>query len=372
MTDLGLPRSSEELTPVWLDSALRAAGVIDSATVTSVRLESLEGGTGASVTRVKLDYDRDEPGAPATLIAKLPSPAGIAARHIMTKLGMYVREARFYDELAGLVDIRTPRCYFNALDDSTQTGVLLLEDLTVGRLGQSGITFDDAVLVLDRLARFHAGMWDHPGLREMDWLDWGDRSDSYLFLTRAWWSEILRDSSHAIDEGALGIIEAAIANTPRAMSLLSQPPLTLVHGDLWPPNLAFDDGADDPVTAFDWQLVARMRPGFDVGYFLDVTSDFSNIKDTEEWFEETGELILGYHDALIAQGAGGYSVALLQRDRRLSYVYTLTADVWSQAHLKGLLGSAYEEGLRQWSSKVAERTARLGLTEHLERDLRDL
>ena len=372
MTELLLPQSSGDLSAGWFDSALRVAGVIDSATVTSIRVEPLEGGTGASVTRVKLDYDRDEPGAPSTLIAKLPSPAGSEARHIMTELGMYSREARFYSELAGLVDIRTPRCYFNALDESAQTGVLLLEDLTAGRLGLSGITYDDAELVLRRLARFHAGMWDHPRLQAMDWLDWRHRSESYLALTRAWWNGILRDSSDLIDAGAAGIIDAAITNAPRAMSLLSQPPLTLVHGDLWPPNLAFDDGAEDPVTAFDWQLVARMRPGLDVGYFLDITSDFRALKDTEEWFEETGELLLRYHDAFIAQGARDYSVELLQRDRRLSYVYTLTADVWSQAYLKGHQGPAFEEGLREWSRKVVERTARLGLTEDLERGLRDV
>ena len=369
MTELRLPRSSEELTPVWLDYALHTAGVIDSATVTSIRTESLTGGTGASVTRVKLDYDHDEPGAPPTLIAKLPSAAGSDARHIMTELGMYVRESRFYSELAGLVDIRTPTCYFNALDESARTGVLLLEDLTARRPGRSGITFDDAEVVLRGLARFHAGMWDHPRLRELDWLDWTDRSDSYLALTSAWWNDILRDSSNVIDEGAAAIIEAAIANAPRTMSLLSQTPVTLVHGDLWPPNLAFDDGAEHPVAAFDWQLVARMRPGFDVGYFLDVTPEFGSLKDTEEWYEETGELLLSYHAALIAQGAREYPVELLGRDRRLSYVYTMTADVWSLAYLKGHKDPGFEEGLSEWSRQVVERTARLGLTDNLERGL---
>ena len=46
--------------------------------------------------------------------------------------------------------------------------------------------------------------------------------------------------------------------------------------------------------------------------------------------------------------------------------------MWSLAYLKGHLAPAFEEGLRDWSRKVVERTARLGLTEDLKMGLQDI
>jgi hypothetical protein len=69
-----IPQTLDELTPEWLTTTLRAEGVLERACIRNYTSESLSGvGLIASVDRLTLTYDRDEPGAPPTLISKMPT-----------------------------------------------------------------------------------------------------------------------------------------------------------------------------------------------------------------------------------------------------------------------------------------------------------
>lgn len=81
-------------------------------------LERLGEGQGflGDVARVGLELDRDEAGAPRSLIAKLPTSTNRRNRGFAQMNGAYEREIRFYQELAGRAGVRTPRLYYGAFD----------------------------------------------------------------------------------------------------------------------------------------------------------------------------------------------------------------------------------------------------------------
>jgi hypothetical protein len=114
-----IPTGPQALTTEWLTDALRERSTISQANVNSFEIEALgdkQGITG-QLARLILSYDNHEEDAPQSLIAKFPA-TDAAARN--TFRGHYIREVRFYEELASKAKLRTPRCYYNALD--VQTG----------------------------------------------------------------------------------------------------------------------------------------------------------------------------------------------------------------------------------------------------------
>ena len=63
-------------TAAWLTSALREGGAIQDTAVKSFESEIVGEGAGfiGQLARLTLDYDHTDEGAPASLIAKFPSP----------------------------------------------------------------------------------------------------------------------------------------------------------------------------------------------------------------------------------------------------------------------------------------------------------
>ncbi len=365
MAHADFPHTQDDLSTQWLDSALRQAGVIDRSRVTAINVTPIGGGSGGSVFRVSLTFDSHEPSAPASLVAKLPPRTGTDAHRIMTEMGMPVVEARFYGELASHVDARTPRCYFSAYDVENRTGAVLIEDLGRMRLGRPGVSLDDARNALRSLARLHASMWNSPMLPHEEWLDWRVRVKPYACHIRVWLDGLQRQSPGLLADRVVAIIESALDEVPSAISRLSSPPVTLVHGDPWINNFAFDDEQPGSTVLFDWQLAARMRPGFDVACFLDIVPEY-RIFDDDACVEETNRLARDYHDALTEFGVSDYSFDDLLFDRNLSRAYTVTAGLWSQMTLQDLIGPEFEHNVREWSARLVERTDALGRAERHE------
>ena len=136
MTMLKIPAGPRELTAEWLTHALRQTGTITDAAVVSFDNNLIAEGVGlmGQLARLSLRYNVPEPGAPRSLIAKFPA-ASEENRKIGNIFRIYEREIRFYEEIAGDVDLRTPRRYFSAMDVEAGEYVLLLEDLAPARVG---------------------------------------------------------------------------------------------------------------------------------------------------------------------------------------------------------------------------------------------
>src|SRR5690606_4677682 len=87
-------------------------------------------------------------------------------------IGTYDKEARFYDQLAGIVDIHVPRCHLVLHDEDAHLSTLLFEDLAPAVQGDqiAGCTVEEAALAIDELAALHAPLWDADRLGGIDWL----------------------------------------------------------------------------------------------------------------------------------------------------------------------------------------------------------
>src|SRR5262245_25411523 len=118
MTDVShaLPPNAAALSIEWLTESLRRSGALSAAQVSALSWTPVnKTGATATVVRLALEYDRDEPGAPATLVAKFASPYD-PIRTVLHMFGLYRNEVEFYRQLGADAGIPVPRCYFADLD----------------------------------------------------------------------------------------------------------------------------------------------------------------------------------------------------------------------------------------------------------------
>jgi len=198
-----IPMGPGELTTKWLSDALRETGTLKRARVTSFVTQIMgdeEGLTGSGqMARLQLAYDQDEANAPRTLIAKFSSPDSVL-RAEFHSYELYEREVRFYQELAHQVELRTPICYYSALDRESGHCVLLLEDLAPVRSGGDNYalcSFEEADLAMRAIAKFHATWWESPKLAELTWLRRG--AEFYKGFHEAYqqrWEPFLHEVGH--------------------------------------------------------------------------------------------------------------------------------------------------------------------------------
>jgi hypothetical protein len=96
----GVPADTDEITQEWLTAAFDQAGALDQARVTSIQPAPIgQLGFTGQIRRLQISYDKPEPCAPRSLVAKFSAthPEVRAAVHTM---GFYEREIGFYRELA--------------------------------------------------------------------------------------------------------------------------------------------------------------------------------------------------------------------------------------------------------------------------------
>lgn len=253
-------------------------------TVTSV---SVIGGDAGTSTRARLALTGE--GVPPSVFVKMP--AETVATRLMGELGRLAEtETRFYSELSPQVS-GVPTAYGSAFDPLTGRFVLVLEDLTVDACvfpdTLHPLSKDQAVLVVELLARLHATFWS----RIPAWL-YTASADSASLLT----GSLLKTSARriaqrtdiAVDNGRF------IDDNYRAVAkLIDTPPHTVMHGDAHPGNVYFRNGE---AGLLDWQAVRRGHPGRELAYTL-VTS-----MTTAERQAAERELLDHYRQTLAASG----------------------------------------------------------------------
>src|SRR5829696_7425939 len=113
------PASPHELTADWLASVLDGQG-LEPASIQAFSAELLGGEQGITgqLARLRLRYQDDRPGLPTTLIAKF-SAAEPGARAVISALGHYEREVRFYELLSSRPPVPTPHCNYSELGSET-------------------------------------------------------------------------------------------------------------------------------------------------------------------------------------------------------------------------------------------------------------
>ena len=382
-TTTRMPCWLDEIGATWLTAAMRSTNTIDASTsVTSVEWELLGDGEGfiGDLARLSLSYDGGT--GPATAVVKVPTRKaenrgfGMLARQ-------YENEARFYNELAPLVEVRIPVPYYAAIEDNDRSSaiaervlealpervtvwllnrlvaaagktdrraIVIMEDLGSARIGDqvAGASRADAEHAINILAQFHAAFWDSPVLDK----SWLRRQDGTVLVTHALHERALPTFNERfrgqIDAKAQSVLDAITARGPDLLRRVGQGPLTLVHGDYRLDNLVFFDGQPTPAGMIDFQAVSVGHPLTDLAYFIRPSMD-PDLADEIE-----GDLLLRYHEGLVRHGVTNYSFDQLQRDWELAQLWVLHLGVI----LIGTLDLGHERG-QQIVERAIERALRV-------------
>jgi hypothetical protein len=348
---LPIPRTLEEMTPEWLTGALREGGVIRDAAVTAVTCTGIGAGAGflAQLGRLALTYDRAEPGAPATLVAKIPTldPGG---REVSNLFDFYHREIRFYEDCSAHVDLSCARRYYTASDRDAQEYVLLMEDLAAhSQVGDevAGCTVEQCERAVDEIARFHASWWQSPRLEQLDWMPLVNapvHQSAEPAYQQAWgpFTEMFGSlmTPHIREVG-----ERMQTRVVALLDLVEPAPRTIIHGDFRADNVFF--GGPKGFSVIDWQISSKGRGVFDVAYFLASSCDPALRKQHEM------RLLRRWHDVVSRADATDYTFERALLDYRICVLYM---HVYTVVGL-GSLDAANERGMALFHAWLERRSA---------------
>ncbi|MDB5583895.1 MAG: aminoglycoside phosphotransferase [Bradyrhizobium sp.] len=266
-----IPRSLDDFTPALLTQLLspRFPGV----EVGTVRVDGEIHGT-ATKARLLVDYMSREAG-PDVMWLK----AGWeASSEILSKVGIFAREPRVYQELLPTLPmVVAPQCYGARWDDVRLEGVLLMEDLgpagAVLNTPRSNIAIEQVSAMLAMLGAMHGSTSSRRWNAQHQWL-WPLFRDalepdsylrhvsapaslaSYLEMPRA--RDLPRQARNpeAVHRAFEATKARGLADRQRCM----------IHGDAHVGN-SYVDASGKP-GLLDWQCVWRGGWAFDVSYYL--------------------------------------------------------------------------------------------------------
>ena len=321
MTMDALPQS---VTPESLTLALRRAGVLREGRVAAVEAENARSTVLSRIVRLRLTYEGEAAGAPASLIFKTGLPERLAGGWNGGR-----QEAEFYAKVApamppGLL----PRCFEAEWDERTSDWRLLLEDLgdshKIVTAWPLPPTFSECETILRAWARFHAHWWDDPRLGESIG-SWGDAKAVDEFLQRlagkvAQFEERLADR---LPPARRDVYQLLLDRAPRLLKRTdSRRAVTIVHGDahVWNSFLPRDGGSD--VRLFDWDSWRLGVATEDLAYMMAV-----------HWYPDRRRLMESrlldlYHDELQSRGVRDYDRRALTADYRLSALWAIVIPVF--------------------------------------------
>jgi aminoglycoside phosphotransferase (APT) family kinase protein len=304
-------RDAHDLTAEWLAEAL-------GTTVRSVTVERVGSGQTGATYRLSIDAD----DVPATIVAKIAAGDDDSRRRVW--IG-YRREVGFYRELAGSVDVRTPRCWHAAISEESLGFTLLLEDLHPREAGvqAEGCSIDQALDAVRNLAGLHAARWNDETLYELDFVE-RRTSEAAAFL-----AAVVTDATAQFVDRYEADLDAADVSTLEASARaleaweLSRPePFAILHGDyrldnlLFPPSSPSGAGAEvaSDVVAVDWQTLVVGPPARDLAYFLGTSLEVADRRSSE------ADLVAAYHRSLVERGVTGYELDRCFDDYRVGHL----------------------------------------------------
>jgi aminoglycoside/choline kinase family phosphotransferase len=269
--------SVAEITPEWCSAAL--SGRIGPVRVVSVAATPLGTGQMADTYRLRLSYEPADAGPP-TCVVKLT--AGSSSSRTAAKVTRaYEIEARFYQHLASMLPVHSPRCYVSCYDERSGAFTLLLEDVGAGRVADQieGCDPADVEPAVEQLAALHGPMWGSPALASHAWLPRHDGPDAAWMasLVRRVYPRFLRRFGDQLRPQVVDLLDAFVPKVERY--LRDRPgPRTVVHGDFRADNLVVHENR---ITVLDWQTAAHEPAVTDLSYFLGASVDVPQRREIE-------------------------------------------------------------------------------------------
>ncbi len=319
------PSVPEEITPEWLTDVLRSAMIIRHVSVISVETEEIGDIKGflGSVVRLRPKYKGNSAEAPDSLIAKFPS-ADPQSRTILSNLGLYKNEIRFYSEIARFADVSVPECfYYNGMYSDDHRYLLLLEDMSPSaQVGDcvAGCSHEEAELAVRHAAGFHACYWENFGAEPLPQgiAALADESGVMQVQYRDRLPKFRCDHPETVSDYLLKLSEMLTDHIPSVYSRLARMPRTLIHGDYRLDNLFFGlPGNERRITVADWQNI-RIGPGMaDVAFFMCLNLEPGIRKKYEQKF------LTAYCSVLAEKGIKGYTTDQCLNDYRWNMLFPL-------------------------------------------------
>jgi hypothetical protein len=228
------------LTPDWITAVLRGHGILDRARVSRATQTPIGNGLLGLNLQLALEYDVTEPGAPASLVAKMASSRA-ESRESGSALGLYARETRFYQELAPDLDTGLARTLFADVAEDGSNFCLLFEDLTPARGGDqlAGCSVSEAVAAMDTAAALHAPFWNDDTLLSLPWVDRDSMVSMYVDKLPASVDAVEARFAASLEPGVIDVARRFGARVTRYFELHARP-WTITHQDFRLDNVLFD------------------------------------------------------------------------------------------------------------------------------------
>ncbi len=257
----------DEITPEWINHALREGGVLKEDSVKFLKKDILGEGIGflSSVVRVRIEYDPHGENAPLSVVVKIEPEEG-DFREFGDELHAFQREIRFYKEVAGNVPIRLPRVYY-AVDEPPAFS-MVLEDLSSFTPGDQVVGMHERQVMdtVEELARLQARYWNNEALEKLEWMpDKNGVSDDYAQK----WESFVTHFGQYVEPRGLELGEKLCRFIDWKNEKIAKRPKTIVHSDLREDNLLFaPPGSPDSIIIIDWQLAVKSIGTFDVARLM--------------------------------------------------------------------------------------------------------
>jgi aminoglycoside/choline kinase family phosphotransferase len=260
-----------EIDADWLSEALREGGVLPTGRVTDVARKMIGTGKMGDNVRYTLTYENAPNAAPLSVVAKLPA-AEPTARASSVARQSYLREVRFYQEIAPRIPMRTPHCFAALIDDAGSDYVILMEDLSPAMPGdQTDVcTLEQAELAIREAAKLHGPLMNDASLLTSEAITQSDPAGSALakqLLVQLAPAFVERFRDRITREGE-ALLERFCQGFPEYAASYAGP-RTAVHADYRSENMLFgSDAGGYPIAIVDWQSPLYGCPLTDVAYFL--------------------------------------------------------------------------------------------------------
>ncbi len=303
--------------PGWLTEQLIARGCLEADNeVREVTMEQMAFiGSTSDMARARLAYRTSAPAAPNSVIVKTRGRDD-ARVQLDALLGLFDREAYFYNELAPRLPLRTPRAFGIGDGHATQ---LVLEDLGGLRTGDQSkdLALADAERCVDALADLHSASWDSadlddPRLMRPQSPDLAQVNAGLMASGVQVARSILADE---FPRSALDRIPEDPDEWSAMLVQLGKGPLTLIQNDCRADNLFF--ASDGEPVFVDWQIASAARASQDLANLLAGSLSGNDLT------HGVPGLLSRYHTRLIANGVNGYTFDDLYGHYRQSVVWPL-------------------------------------------------
>ncbi len=345
-----IPMTLADVSADWLTTVLRDDGTLpDNVQVADATLEPMGAGVGmmSSMSRIRITYS-DETDAPSSLVIKLPAE-NETNRAVAEQFNLYMKEARYYQELRPKTECRSPDTYLVVFDDD-ENFLMLMSDASEYRMGNqvTGATLEETELCIDELTKLHASFWND--IEQVAWLPHISNSDNARNMAlgaEAGWPQMMEYFGDFVPAAVNEKRTAYLASIPGQQERLDQDPITLIHGDFRMDNMLFGEKPEHhPLQVVDFQGPLKGKGIADVGYLL----SHSTQAEVRQQHERT--LLERYVNGLKEGGVTGYEFDTAWEDYRLGVLYAWTVAVV----IAGTLDPSNERGFA-WMSRMIERNA---------------